>query len=81
MGKVLSAEEIGKNEVKLEFDLVTKKEQIIAEMANFFEPEELIGKELPIFANTLEPRMILTVGDKGRHKGKPVLLSPVRALQ
>lgn len=82
VGKVLSAEKIeGSNKlIKLEVDLGTEKRQLVAGMAEFFEPNYLIGKELPILTN-LEPRIFKGIESRGMVLavdlgGKPILLCP-----
>ena len=58
----------------------TEKRQLVAGMAEFFQSEQLIGKELPVLAN-LEPRKIRGIESKGMIlavdiEGRPILLGP-----
>ena len=82
IGKILSAEKVEGTDklMKLEIDLGQEKRQLIAGIAEFFQPNQLIGKEIPVLVN-LEPKefkgvksygMILAVDIDGR----PILLSP-----
>lgn len=82
IGRILNAERIeGSNKlIKLEIGLGAEKRQIIAGIAQFFEPNFLIGKEVPIATN-LEPRSFLGFESQGMMlaadvAGEPVLLSP-----
>ena len=82
IGKILSAEKIKGTDklMKLEVDLGVDKRQLIAGIAEFFEPAHLIGRELPILSN-LEPRRIRGIESQGMVlavdvAGKPVLLHP-----
>lgn len=81
IGKILSAERIEGSDklLKLQVDFGEEKRQIVAGIAQFYEPENLVGKESP-FAFNLESRtlrgvesqgMILAADDEG-----PVLMSP-----
>jgi len=80
--KIISAEKIEKAEklLKLDVDLGDEKRQIIAGIAKFYNPEDLIGKEIVIVKN-LEPRKIFGLESKGMllaadKNGEPVLLTP-----
>ena len=58
----------------------TEKRQLVAGIAEFFQSEQLIGKELPVLAN-LEPRKIRGIESKGMIlavdiEGRPILLCP-----
>jgi len=82
IGRVISAERVEGTDklLKLEIDLGTEKRQLVAGIAEFFQPGQLIGKELPLLAN-LEPRKIRGIESKGMIlavdiEGKPILLSP-----
>jgi methionine--tRNA ligase beta chain len=82
IGKVLSVERVEGTDklIRLEIDLGTEKRQLIAGMAEFFEPNYLIGKETPILTN-LEPRNFKGIESQGMIlavdiDGKPVLLYP-----
>ena len=82
IGRVISAERVEGTDklLKLEIDLGTEKRQLVAGIAEFFQPEQLIGKELPVLAN-LEPRKIRGIESKGMIlavdiEGRPILLGP-----
>lgn len=82
IGKVLSAERVEGTDklIKLEIDFGTEKRQLVAGVAEFFEPNHLNGKELPVLVN-LEPRKFKGIESQGMVlavdvDGKPVLLHP-----
>lgn len=84
--KIVSAEKVegtGKL-LKLKVELGSEDRQLIAGIAEVYQPEDLIGKEVPMLVN-LEPKkfkglesqgMILAADDNG----KPVLLHPDREI-
>lgn len=60
IGKVVSVEKVPDTDklLKFIFDLGTEQRQIIAGLAEYFaDPQELIGKEMPILTN-IEPRTL-----------------------
>lgn len=86
IGKIIAAERIEESDklLKLQVDFGDVQRQIVAGIAQFYEPESLIGKECP-FAFNLEPRvlrgvesqgMILAADDEG-----PVLMSPDKEIK
>lgn len=82
IGKILSAERVKGTDklMKLEVDIGHGKRQIVAGIAEFFEPHYLIGKEVPVLLN-LETRMIKGIESQGMIlavdvDGKPILLFP-----
>ena len=82
IGQVVSAQKVEGTDklLKLEVDLGTEKRQIVAGMAEFFEPEYLVGQQVPVLAN-LEARDFRGVRSHGMILaadvgGKPVLLHP-----
>lgn len=82
IGKVLAAEKVEGSDklIKLEVDLGKEKRQIIVGMAEFFEPDYFIGKNLPILVN-LEPKEFQEVKSQGMVlavdvNDKPILLVP-----
>ena len=84
IGRILSAEKVKETDklLKLEIDLGTEKRQLVAGIAEFYEPSHLIGRELPVLVN-LEPRKIREIESKGMIlaidvNGRPVLLNPDR---
>jgi len=66
MGKILTAEKIeGADKLyKLSVDLGTEVRTICSGVAQFYTPEELVGKVVPIIAN-LAPRMMRGVSSSG----------------
>ncbi len=66
VAEVLTAERVEGTDklVRLEIDLGTEKRQIVAGIAQFYTPEELIGKHIVIVAN-LEPARIRGVESRG----------------
>ena len=84
IGKILKAEKIeGADKLlRLEVDLGSEIRQIVAGIAQFYEPESLVGREVPVLAN-LEPRTLMGLESQGMllaadSEGEPVLLSPER---
>jgi len=84
VGKILSADKVDGTDklIKLEVDFGAEKRQLVAGIAEFFEPDNLIGKEIPVLMN-LEPRSIRGIESQGMIlaidvDGKPVLLLPER---
>ena len=82
IGKILSAEKIEGSDklLKLVVDFASEQRQIVAGIAEFYQPESLIGKEFPFVIN-LEPRTLKGVESQGMilaasTEGKPVLMSP-----
>jgi tRNA-binding protein len=82
IGKILSAEKVEGTDklLKLEIDFGMEKRQIVAGIAETYQPEQLIGKEVPVLMN-LEPRTIRGVESQGMIlaasvDGKPRLLHP-----
>ncbi len=82
VGKILSGEKVSGTDklMKLEVDFGAEKRQLVAGIAEFFEPDHLIGKEIPVLLN-LEPRSFRGIESQGMIlaidvDGKPVLLHP-----
>ena len=82
IGKILSAEKIPEADklIKLEIDLGEEKRQVVAGIAQFYEPDYLIGKEIPVVVN-LETKKLKGVESQGMilaasAEGTPVLLYP-----
>jgi methionine--tRNA ligase beta chain len=82
IGKILSAEKVEGTDklLKLEIDFGAEKRQIVAGIAETYQPGEIIGKEVPVLMN-LEPRTIRGVESQGMIlaasvDGKPRLLHP-----
>ncbi len=84
IGKIVSAEKVEGTDklLKLEVDVGEEKRQLVAGIAQNYEPEQLMDKEVPILVN-LEPRKIRGVESRGMllaaiEEGRPVLLHPDR---
>ena len=84
IGKVLSCEKVGGSEklLKLEVDIGNEKRQIIAGVAQYYSPEELIGKNFVFLAN-LEPKKLMGLESQGMilcadHDGEPICLAPLK---
>jgi len=84
VAKVIKVEPIesSKNLLRLEIDLGNEKRQIVAGIAQFYQPKDLIGKEIVVIAN-LEPKILFGLESKGmllaaedEEQKKPVLLIP-----
>jgi methionine--tRNA ligase beta chain len=82
IGKVVKSEKIEGTDklLKLEIDLGPEKRQLVAGIAEVYQPDDLVGKELPVLIN-LEPREIRGIKSQGmilaiEVDGKPVLLIP-----
>ncbi|RLE72827.1 MAG: methionine--tRNA ligase subunit beta [Thermoprotei archaeon] len=81
VGKVISAERV-KNSVKLVkliVDLGLEKRQLVAGIAGYYSPEELVGRNIIVLAN-LKPKKIMGVESQGMLlaavvDNKPVLLT------
>jgi len=84
IGTIVSAESVHGTDklLKLEIAFGTEKRQIVAGIAETYQPDHLIGKEIPVLLN-LEPRNIRGVESQGMilaadADGKPILLHPDR---
>jgi len=84
IGKILSAEKVPGTDklLKLDVDIGVETRQLVAGIAESYEPDQLIGKEIPVLLN-LEPRRIRGVESRGMILavdvgGKPLLLYPER---
>ena len=82
IGKITEAEKIEGTDklLKLKVDLGKEKRQLVAGIAKFYQPEDLVGKEIVVVAN-LEPKNLRGVESQGMLlaadvEGKPVLLKP-----
>jgi len=82
VGKIIEAEKIEGTDklLKLKVDLGGEKRQLVAGIAKFYQPEDLIGKEIIVVAN-LEPKILRGIESQGMLlaadvEGKPVLLKP-----
>jgi len=82
IGKILTAEKVEGTDklLKLEIDFGIEKRELVAGIAEIYQPEQVIGKEIPVLMN-LEPRSIRGVESQGMIlavdvEGKPILLQP-----
>jgi methionine--tRNA ligase beta chain len=82
IGKIENAERIegSKKLIRLEVDIGNEKRQIVAGIAEEYNPEGLIGTRVPILAN-LKPAKLMGVESQGMIlavdvNGKPILLHP-----
>lgn len=66
IGKVLSVEKVeGADKLlKLQVDFGSEQRQIVSGIAEFYSPDDLVGKEFPFIFN-LEPRTIRGVESQG----------------
>ena len=66
VGEILEAEKVEKSKklLKLLVDLGTEKRTIVSGIAEYYKPEELIGKKVIVFAN-LKPRKIFGIQSEG----------------
>jgi methionine--tRNA ligase beta chain len=82
IGRILLAEKVEGTDklMRLEVDLGTEKRQVVAGIAEFYQADQLTGKEIPVVLN-LEPRTIRGIESHGMIlaadvEGKAVLLHP-----
>ena len=82
IGKILAAEKVQGTDklLKLEIDFGIEKRELVAGIAEIYQPEQVIGKEIPVLMN-LEPRTIRGIVSQGMIlaadvEGKPVLMHP-----
>lgn len=82
IGKVLFAEKVAGTDklLRMEIDFGEEKRQIVAGIAESYQPEQMTGREVPVLMN-LEPRKIRGIESQGMilavvSEGKPVLMHP-----
>ncbi len=82
IGRILSAERIEGTDklLKLEVDFGSEERRIVSGIAEFYQQEDLVGKECPFIVN-LEPRKFMGVESQGMLvatgvEGSAVLLHP-----
>jgi methionine--tRNA ligase beta chain len=87
VGRVISAEPIKRSEklLLLKIDIGSELRQIIAGIAQYYKPEELVGKEVVVLAN-LQPRTIMGFVSQGMllaavEDDRPVLIIPDREVR
>ena len=66
VGRIVAAEKVEGSEklVKLEVDLGEEKRQLVAGIGKFYQPQELINKEIIVVAN-LEPKKLMGIESQG----------------
>lgn len=66
VAKILQAENVEGSDklLKLQVDLGDEKRQLVSGIAKFYQPEDLVGKQIIIIAN-LEPRIIFGLESQG----------------
>lgn len=84
IGRIMSAEKVEGTEklLRLEIDLGTEQRQVVAGIAESYQPDQIVGREIPLLVN-LEPRKIRGIESQGMIlavdvEGNPVLLHPER---
>jgi len=82
IGQILEAERVEGTEklIKIKVDLGDQKRQLVAGIGDVYQPEDLVGKQIPILTN-LEPRTIRGIESQGMIlavdvNDKPILLFP-----
>lgn len=81
IGTIISAEKIEGTDklLKLLVDMGEEKRQLVAGIAAYYKPDDLIGRQVPVLVN-LEPRALKGVESQGMmlaaDDGRPVLLHP-----
>ncbi len=82
IGKIETAERIegSKKLIKLDVDVGTEKRQMVAGIAENYDPENLIGALVPVLVN-MKPAKLMGVESRGmilavEVNGKPILLHP-----
>jgi len=82
VGEIKAAERVPETDklLRLTVDLGTETRQIVAGMAEFYDPAHLVGKQVPVITN-LEPRKFRGIESHGMIlavdvEGQPVLLHP-----
>lgn len=71
--------------LRLMVDLGEEKRQVIAGIGKVYEPEDLVGKQIPILTN-LEPKELMGLESQGMilaadEEGKPILLHPDKPIK
>ncbi len=87
VGKILSAEKVENSEKLLKFkiSLGGEERQILSGIAKFYDPENMIGRDVVVVTN-LAPRMMAGLESNGmilaasNEAGDPVLLQPDKSV-
>ncbi|MBO8181762.1 MAG: methionine--tRNA ligase [Archaeoglobus sp.] len=87
IGKIVKAEKIEKSKklLRLEVDVGDEVRQVVAGIAEYYEPEALVGKLVPILVN-LKPAKLMGVESRGMilaadRNGEPILLHPDKEVE
>ncbi|MDK2372068.1 MAG: methionine--tRNA ligase subunit beta [Candidatus Korarchaeota archaeon] len=83
VGEIIEAERVegSRKLVKLIVDLGNERRQLVAGLAEHYEPESLVGKQIVVVTN-LQPRKFMGIESQGMllaavvGEGRPVLLTP-----
>ncbi len=82
VGEIVEAERVegSRKLVKLSVDLGNERRQLVAGVAEYYDPKDLVGKQIVVVAN-LQPRKFMGIESQGMLlaavvDGRPVLLSP-----
>lgn len=83
IGEIVEAEKVegSRKLVRLVVDLGNERRQLVAGIAEYYEPRDLVGKQIVVVAN-LQPRKFMGIESQGMllaavvDEGKPVLLAP-----
>jgi len=82
VGKIVEVEKVEGTDklLKLKVDLGAEKRQLVAGIAKFYQPEDLIGREIVVVVN-LEPKTLMGIESQGMLlaadvEGRPILLRP-----
>jgi methionyl-tRNA synthetase len=86
VAKIIEAERIAESEklLKLKVSLGDEERQVLAGIGKYYDPADLVGKEIVIVAN-LEPKSLAGYESQGMLlaatdsvSGEPVIISPVK---
>ncbi len=87
VGRIIEAEKVEKSDklLKLKVDIGKEERQILSGIAKFYNPEELVGRDVVVVVN-LETRKIMGFESQGMvlaatEKEKPVLLTPEEGVE
>jgi len=82
VAKIIKAEKVTGSDklLRLEIDLGREKRQIVAGLGQFYQPDDLVDREIVVIVN-LEPRKIFSLESEGMllaadDDGRPILLGP-----
>jgi methionine--tRNA ligase beta chain len=82
VGKIVEVEKVEGTDklLKLKVDLGSEKRQLVAGIAKFYQPKNLIGREIVVVVN-LEPKTLMGIESQGMLlaadvEGRPILLRP-----